>query len=285
MTALRTRSQWGARPARRRNTGNMSAPSTGHYNGPDVTVRGQLRFDHKYCDALVRGIQNFHMDGRGWNDIAYNFVICPHGVIYEGRGLNTWNGANGTNSGNKTSHAVMCLAGENNPFDMVERAAFRWAVKYISERTSAPYKAIGHRDHKATACPGNTRYDWIHGGMKLSGGGAPPQPPTTKKGLFMHLSEKQEKDIHENTTSAAVRAAFLQDAIEGDNPSLGNVFERQLASLKRIEMLLKGDFVAQVVAGVIEGVRDTDVDVAEEAIVAAVEEGVRNVLSEGVDPE
>jgi len=167
MTSIRSRSQWGARSPRRRSTGTMADPSTGHYNGPDVTVRGQKEFDHRHCDGLVRGIQNFHMDGRGWNDIAYNYVICPHGVIYEGRGLNTWNGANGTNHGNQNSHAVMWLAGEGNAFTMRAKAAFRSIVKYISERTAAPYRAIGHRDHKSTACPGDTRYAWIRGGMKL----------------------------------------------------------------------------------------------------------------------
>jgi len=263
----------------------MSQPSTCHYNGPDVKVGGQLRFDHKYCDSLVRGIQNFHMDGRGWNDIAYNFVVCQHGVVYEGRGLNTWNGANGTNSGNKSSHAVMCLAGENNPFDMVEKAAFRWAVQYISERTAAPYRAIGHRDHKATACPGNTRYDWVHGGMKLSGGSTPP-PSTPKEGFLMALDDKKQDDLYREAMETSLRVEQLQKIILGDS-KLGNTVERTLASLTRIEKVLRGDLVSSIVAGVIAGLKDIDVDVelAPEAIQEAVEAGVREVLNEGVDPD
>ena len=78
------RSKWGARPPRYVNRGSMSAPSTGHWNGPGIILRGKNTWDHSLCPGLVRGIQNFHMDGRGWSDIAYNFLICPHGYTFEG---------------------------------------------------------------------------------------------------------------------------------------------------------------------------------------------------------
>ena len=36
-------------------------------------------------DALVRGIQAYHMDTLGYCDIAYNFLISRTGQVYEGR--------------------------------------------------------------------------------------------------------------------------------------------------------------------------------------------------------
>ena len=163
------RADWGARPPRYRNTGNLNQASTEHWNGLKVTVKGEGTWAHDKCAGLVRGIQNFHMDGQGWSDIAYNFVICPHGYTFEGRGLNVINGANGTNTGNQTSHAVMVLAGQDNPFPNAEKVAFKETVWYISNTTTAPNKAIGHRDHKSTECPGNERYNWIHQGMPVTG--------------------------------------------------------------------------------------------------------------------
>lgn len=148
------------RPPKRVNKGNLNRPSTGHWNGPRVPA-----VSHDKCASLVRGIQNYHMDAKGWNDIAYNFVVCRHGYVFEGRGLNVINGANGTNEGNRTSHAVMWLAGEGNPFTDAEKHGFREAVKYIDRMTNAPYDAIGHRDHKSTECPGDERYNWISQGM------------------------------------------------------------------------------------------------------------------------
>lgn len=36
--------------------------------------------------ATVRSIWDFHVNTQGWDDIGYNFLIDPDGVIYEGRG-------------------------------------------------------------------------------------------------------------------------------------------------------------------------------------------------------
>ncbi|MBN2177423.1 MAG: VCBS repeat-containing protein [Demequinaceae bacterium] len=35
--------------------------------------------------AILRGIQNYHMDARGWFDIGYNFLVDKYGRIWEGR--------------------------------------------------------------------------------------------------------------------------------------------------------------------------------------------------------
>lgn len=107
------------------------------------------------------------MNVRKYSDIAYNFVVCPHGYTFEGRGRNIINAANGTNVGNRTSHAICFLAGVGNGFPPEEKAGFRATVQYIAEQTTAPDGCIGHRDHKATECPGNARYAWIHEGMPV----------------------------------------------------------------------------------------------------------------------
>lgn len=202
---LITRTIWGARTPKRRIRGNLSKPSTAHWNGPVLKVSGSITWDHSKCASLVRGIQNYHMDAKGWSDIAYNFIECPHGYTYEGRGLNVNNGANGTNDGNRTSHAVMCLAGEENPFPDSEKSEFRECVKYIADHTDAPDRCIGHRDHKATACPGNERYDWVHRGMPLNNVPVPqPSPvvsnfPMLKLGMTGDAVRQVQQIIHDKT--------------------------------------------------------------------------------------
>lgn len=180
---IHSRKQWGAREPKYTNRGNLNKASTGHWNGPTVTINGKTTWDHSKCASLVRGIQNFHMDVRKWADIAYNFVVCPHGDIYVGRGINVRNGANGTNSGNASSHAVMWLSGERNPFTNEERIGFVDCVRYISNLSSAPNSSIGHRDHKATLCPGDVRYNWIRQGMVTGNSPITPvHPPSPGKG-------------------------------------------------------------------------------------------------------
>jgi len=36
--------------------------------------------------AVVRSIWDFHVNSNGWDDIGYNWLIDPNGIIYEGRG-------------------------------------------------------------------------------------------------------------------------------------------------------------------------------------------------------
>jgi hypothetical protein len=132
------------------------------------------------------------MDGRGWSDIAYNFMICQHGYTFEGRGLNVVNGANGTNAANRSSHAVMCLAGQENLHTAAEKYEFRQCVSYIDDNTMAPDIAIGHRDHKSTECPGDERYQWIHAGMPTDG--FIPQPPVVQENDMSTTAVYEQKD-------------------------------------------------------------------------------------------
>jgi len=159
------RNQWEARSPKYVNRSDMRNKPTGHWNGPQVIVSGKNTWSHSKCASLVRGIQNFHMDGKGWADIAYNFVVCPHGYVFEGRGINVRNGANGTNSGNANSHAIMWLSGQNNPFTTEEKVGWKDAYKYVRSQSGCASGALGHRDHKSTECPGNERYAWLKSGM------------------------------------------------------------------------------------------------------------------------
>jgi hypothetical protein len=75
-----TRASWGAR----------AATSTSYASSVRLSVVHHSASSNAYTAAAVpsvlRSIQAFHMDGRGWSDIAYNFVVDKYGGIWEGRG-------------------------------------------------------------------------------------------------------------------------------------------------------------------------------------------------------
>lgn len=169
---LITRAEWGARPARGA-IGNINPEGvTVHYNGPAF---GGFPWDHGRCAQMVRGTQAFHLDGRGWADIAYTACVCPHGFVFEGRGVRQRTAAQGTNEGNRRSLALMFLAGEGEPITEEARAAALW---WANEVARVPLR-WAHRDWHSTACPGGTLAVWKAAGFPPPGleGAAPTAPP------------------------------------------------------------------------------------------------------------
>jgi N-acetylmuramoyl-L-alanine amidase len=77
-----SRSEWDARSPK-------SVKNLAQNLPPFVVVHhtdGQPCSSLSSCKSLVKSIQNYHMDIKGWHDIAYNFLIGGDGNVYEGRG-------------------------------------------------------------------------------------------------------------------------------------------------------------------------------------------------------
>jgi hypothetical protein len=121
--------------------------------------------------AVVRSIWNFHVNTNGWDDIGYNWLIDPNGVLYEGRG----DGVRGAHfcaqngatmgvcvMGNFTSIlpqaeavttlvtllAWKCCDLELDPQDFAFHGPSGLNLFHIS----------GHKDGCNTACPGDSFY-------------------------------------------------------------------------------------------------------------------------------
>lgn len=160
---LITREEWGALPPQSWSKINASYGSTGHWEGPELGYP----WDHSACFAKVRGIQLFHMNGRGWVDIAYSDIACPHGYVFEGRGPGKRTAANGTNVGNNSAYAVCYLGGENDGFTEEGERAMLASFNRLQYHGGAGPGRNGHRDWKSTECPGDEIYLWIHSGQPI----------------------------------------------------------------------------------------------------------------------
>ncbi|MEM8525201.1 MAG: N-acetylmuramoyl-L-alanine amidase [Bacteroidota bacterium] len=121
--------------------------------------------------AVVRSIWDFHVNTRGWDDVGYNWLVDPNGVIYEGRGTNLI-GAHFC--GRNTNTEGICLLGDFTNITPTEEA-FNKLVQFLAwkscDRDLYPIDRVrhapsgknllqvsGHRDGCATACPGNSFY-------------------------------------------------------------------------------------------------------------------------------
>jgi hypothetical protein len=167
-----SRAAWGARRPKYGYSSirETAQGNTAHYEGPRMGA-----FPHTSCATKVRGIQNFHMDSRGWNDVAYNSIVCPHGYIYECRWYGARGGANGTSTGNKLSYAHCALIGEGDLVTADLKMGMTNVRRYF-ESLGSGTKQWGHRDWKATACPGEPLYDWVKSGWGFNT--PTPTPPT-----------------------------------------------------------------------------------------------------------
>lgn len=108
----------------------------------------------------MRAIQDYHMDVKGWNDIAYSFVIDPDSLgVYVGRGPGIQGGH--TEGHNTISHAI-CVMGN---FDVTQPSdallhTIAELINHGIERSWWRGLTGGHRDASGaeTACPGRYLY-------------------------------------------------------------------------------------------------------------------------------
>lgn len=153
-----SRSEWGASYRRGSTSIGSVYGVTAHWEGPRMGG-----FPHSQCARKVRSIERFHAVNRGWAGIAYSALVCPHGHVYEGRGLRVRTAANGTSDigGNDHWYAVCYLGGVSDPFTDAAKDGFRDAVRWLRAQGGAGDRVNGHRDHHATQCPGDAIYAWV----------------------------------------------------------------------------------------------------------------------------
>jgi len=145
-----------------------------HWHGPAVTIQ-----DEK---AALRAVEDFHINGRKWRGIAYNYIIGQTGTIYRGRGENRAAAHHGDVDGDGVTEnlegvAVLFLFGQGQTLSKAAKQAFQnmWKIR--------PMEVIGHRDVKSTECPSDEVYNWI----KAEGYKDPNKLPDTNEQPYQML--------------------------------------------------------------------------------------------------
>lgn len=167
--AVWSRSSWGARPPQ---CGVGSCPTTHVAMHHTASAAEFTSTSWAECAANVRATQDYHMLTRGWCDIGYHYLVCPHGDIFEGRagGDDVVGAHDGWNCG---SMAIALMGWFHDPHDQVptpamedayvDLAAWKCDQQGIDPLASAWYAGYGgiaptlygHRDVSSTACPGD----------------------------------------------------------------------------------------------------------------------------------
>jgi hypothetical protein len=161
-TPFRDRASWGALPPKQVKAMEINGPWTLHWNGQGskwAAIEGESA-QMTWAEKRMRATQLYHMRTRGWSDNAYNFQADPWGhAIWEGRGMDVRPASQGTSVGNTTSHSIQVVTGLGDPdplpacLELIDRFVDSMGDLYGTEDA-----IVGHRDWKATSCPGDFLY-------------------------------------------------------------------------------------------------------------------------------
>lgn len=185
------REEWGAKPPKEPFSAHVPKRLTFHHTAGRRTSTLQESLDE------VRFIQDFHQNGRGWNDIGYHYLIDTAGRVFQGRPENV-SGAHvrGGNSGN-VGVSLMAYHHEPklDPLVPEELASLQALLLALSIDYGIPAEELrGHRDFgSGTSCPGDLAYVKREELRETLRKGPPPNPaipgvgPVVKKPLFTGL--------------------------------------------------------------------------------------------------
>ncbi|WGL51519.1 FG-GAP-like repeat-containing protein [Nocardioides sp. BP30] len=170
-----SRAQWGADEKIREQT----APSYAEVHGGFVhhTVNAN-DYTAAEVPGIIRSIYAYHVRSRGWRDIGYNFLIDKFGRIWEGRYGGVDRPVVGAHTENYNDYGFGVSAIGNfetgkptTALLQAEGALFAWKLSLHGVSAAATNVTIGpktfassimgHRDTKATACPGKYLYAQI----------------------------------------------------------------------------------------------------------------------------
>ena len=180
--AIISRSAWGAKP----NT-YCDSPRTGNETRGVVVhhTAGSNSYTKSQSAGIVRAVQAYHMKGRDWCDIGYNFLVDRYGQIFEGRNGGVDKPVRGAHAGDKAVNTYTMGVSMMGTFTSVQptEATKDAMVKLIGWRLGTTFHAAkgtygvgnytlnriaGHRNVVSTACPGAAAYAWLSasGGLR-----------------------------------------------------------------------------------------------------------------------
>lgn len=173
MATILSRSRWTSTSARGTgfNWGRIRG-IVAHYPaaGKDIGVLSQAQEASR-----LRGWRNYHVSGRGWADIGYNYGIGQSGRIYSLRGNRAGAHATGHNS---TTVGVLFIVGDNEALTSAAKKSFKSLRAYLRNK-GAGSGVWGHQQMSgaSTRCPGPYIMGSIRdGSLKAGTGGGAAVP-------------------------------------------------------------------------------------------------------------
>lgn len=235
--AIITRAQWGADESMRTCSPSYSSTIKAGFVHHTVNSNNYSAAD---VPALIRGIYAFHVNGNGWCDVGYQFIVDKFGRIFEGRaggvdkpvigaqagGFNTYtfgvSGLGDFSTAQPTSAMVsgitqvlgwkLGLHNRNPRSSTVLISAGGPNTGYPAGQAVAVNVVSGHRDVDLTGCPMNL-YNYLPG-MRINAALYVLQNGTVDQDLYGALSPGagSAAQVHAQSAASGYSARMLSVA-------------------------------------------------------------------------
>ncbi len=176
------RSAWGAD-----NSGKCDSPLYGSTTRGAVVhhTAGSNSYSASDSANIVRATQAYHMQGRDWCDIGYNFLVDKYGQVFEGRKGGIDKPVRAAHSGNGSVNqetmgvSMMGTFSSTEPTNAMKSSVvslIAWRFNQVGIAAKGTFslggvtlnRISGHRNVVSTECPGAAAYAWISasGGLR-----------------------------------------------------------------------------------------------------------------------
>ena len=188
-----------------------------HYGGSTDPGDGEA-----HEAKVLRNWQSWHINGRGWTDIAYNFAVGNTGLPYRLRGFNRSGATSGDldDDGIKENYEALALVwiggAPHEPTDAAYATMGRMVLEVFDEYGEVPVTV--HSDHKATSCPGDFWRAWRDRQGWLDDV-EPPQEEDSMAGFYI---VEDQVDDRANRLFWVERIQAKLAILEGGDVALGN---------------------------------------------------------------
>lgn len=197
--------------------------------------------------SILRIFYDFHTGPeKGWNDIAYNFLIDAHGGIWEGRaGSIEGSVAGDATGGNQGFSQLVCVIGDYNAAQPTSAslASLTSLLAWLADKhgvATSPGSEVtfvskgsnlwpagasvttptitGHRTMSSTTCPGDNLYSIVAGSLTADvhavRGGAPPATPAPTT-----VAPSSTTTAPESTTTTPALTTTVTDPLPTTTPA------------------------------------------------------------------
>ena len=261
---IHPRADWGARAATR---ASKLAPSKigivdVHWPGS----KGRLARDRPGVAKALRGWQDYHMNGHGWSDIAYNIAVDLAGEVWELRG---WDAVDGGVASRSDDVTILLVMGDRDQMTDAMKLSVLWVMAEWDRRFGRKLRRTHHGALTQTDCPGPEATAWSKAGF--------PAPNTNTNTMEddMPLSDDDLKKIYSTVWNGGPGMGLIPQHAEGGGAWPSTILGAATARIAQQIAPLRGEIagLSTALQSITAG-QGVDLDAVKKAVAAAVAESL-----------